>query len=91
MSCHQNHDNPNNKFKNKNLVVVNGVSTQFSGGIRHKFNNKCNRGKVNKSCSIIYRCFICNSIEHKIYNYAHKDAAQALFREKSHYAKIWIL
>jgi hypothetical protein len=39
-------------------------------------NNKGGHKEVNKSSSIIYHCFICNSIEHKIYDYLYKDAAQ---------------
>jgi len=48
VSCHQNPNNPNNKFKNKKPIVVNGVSSQFSGEIKHKSGNKCSRGKANK-------------------------------------------
>jgi hypothetical protein len=45
-------------------------------------NNKGGHREVNKSSSIIYHCFICNSIEHKIYDYLYKDVAQAMFKEK---------
>jgi hypothetical protein len=61
---------------------VNGVSTQF-GGIKTKSSNKGAREKVNKSSSIIYRYFICNSIEQKNYDYLYKDASQAVFNEKA--------
>jgi hypothetical protein len=40
---------------------MNGVLAQL-GGTRNKSNNKGGRGEANKSGSIIYRCFICNSI-----------------------------
>ncbi len=43
----------------------------------------CHRGETNKCGSIIYHCFICNSIQHKIYDYFHKDIAQAMFKEKA--------
>ncbi len=46
-------------------------------------NNKGGHEEPNKSSSIIYRCFICNSIEHKIYGYLYKDAIQAMFKEKA--------
>ncbi len=38
---------------------------------------------MNKYGSIIYCYFIYNFVEHKIYDYPHKDAAQAMFREKA--------
>ncbi len=37
---------------------------------------------MNKFGFVIYRCFICNFIEHKIYNYFDKDAAQVMFMKK---------
>ncbi len=80
--CHQNPNNLNNKLKDTKEVVVNGVSTQF-GGIKTKSSNKGAREKVNKSSSIIYRYFICNSIEQKNYDYLYKDASQAVFNEKA--------
>jgi hypothetical protein len=65
-------DNMNNKFKDKKEVAVNGVLVQPADrGI--KSNNKRGDKKTNKSSSFIYRCFICNSIEHKIYDYTYKD------------------
>ncbi len=50
--------------------------------VQKLFGNKRGRGEANKFSSIIYHCFICNSIKHKIYDYPCKDAAQAMFREK---------
>ncbi len=38
---------------------------------------------MNKPNSIIYCCFICNFVEHKIDDYLHKDATQAMLREKA--------
>ncbi len=61
---------------------MNGVLAQTSGGIRNKSDNKGGHEKANKFGSIIYCCFICNSIEHKIYNCPHKDVAQVMFRKK---------
>jgi hypothetical protein len=81
--CHSNSNNPNNKLKDKKEVAMNGVSAQIDGGTRNKSNNKGGRIEGNKSRSIIYRCFICNSIEHKIYNCFHKDTTQAKFKEKA--------
>jgi hypothetical protein len=68
------HHCPNNKLKDKKEVVVNGILTQTSGGIINKSGNKRGCGEANKFDSIIYQCFIYNSIEHKIYNCPHKDA-----------------
>jgi hypothetical protein len=65
----------------KKKVAVNGTSTQL-GGTKTKFGNKRGRGEANKSSSIIYHYFICDSIKHKIYDYLYKDAAQAMFKEK---------
>ncbi len=70
--CHWNPNSPNKKIKNKKEVVVNGVSAQ-PGNIINKFDNKGGHGKVTKSGSIIYHCFISNSVEHNIYDYPHKD------------------
>jgi hypothetical protein len=36
---------------------------------------------VNKFGCIIYWCFICNFVEHKIYDCPHKDAVQAMLME----------
>lgn len=62
---------------------MNGVSAQIGGSSRNKFGNKRGCGKINKYGSIIYCCFICNCVEHKIYDYPHKDVIQAMFREKA--------
>jgi hypothetical protein len=62
---------------------VNGVSAQIGRGTSNKSGNKRGRKKTNKSSSIIYYCFICNSVKHKIYNYPHKDMAHAMFKEKA--------
>ncbi len=75
-------DNLNNKLKDKKEVAMNGVLAQINGGTRNKFGNKGGQGNANKFGSIVYCCFICNFIEHKIYNYPHKDVAQAMFKEK---------
>ncbi len=62
---------------------MNGVLAQIGGGIRNKYGNKRGRGEANKSSSIIYHCFICNFVEHKIYDYFHKNAIQVMLREKA--------
>jgi hypothetical protein len=51
--CQWSLDNPNNKFKNKEVVVT-GISAQSGGGIGNKSGNKGGHGKTNKSSSIIY-------------------------------------
>jgi hypothetical protein len=79
---HWNLDNPNNKLKDKKNIVVNGILAQH-GGIGNKSSNKGSHREVNKSSSIIYRYFIYNSIEHKIYDFPHKDVIQAMLREKA--------
>jgi hypothetical protein len=61
---------------------MNGVLAQTNGGTRNRSNNKGGHEKANKFGSIIYCCFICNSIKHKIYNYPHKDIAQAMSMKK---------
>jgi len=55
---HWNPYNSNNKLKDKE-VVVNGISAQHVG-TRIMSSKKGSHGKVNKSSSIIYHCFICN-------------------------------
>ncbi len=45
---------------------MNGVATQTNGGTRNKYDNKRGCGEANKFGSIIYRCFICNFIEHNL-------------------------
>ncbi len=72
----------NNKLKDKNEVTTNGILAQTNGGIENKSDNKKGWGKKNKFGSIIYQCFIYNSIEHKIYNCFHKDGAQTMFAKK---------
>ncbi len=62
---------------------MNGISTQTNGGAGNDFSNKRGRKKTNKFDSIIYHCFICNSIKHQIYEYPHKDIAQTKFKEKA--------
>ncbi len=62
---------------------MNGILTQTGGGIGKKSDNKRGRGEANKSSSIIYHCFIYNSIEHKIYNYPDNDTIQMMFKEKT--------
>lgn len=61
---------------------MNGISAQTGGGTRNKCNNKGGCEEANKFGSIIYYCFTCNSFEHKMYDYSHKDAVQLMFREK---------
>lgn len=61
---------------------MNKVSTQL-GSIGNKIANKRGCGEANKFDSIIYHCFIYGLVEHKTYDYLHKDAAQAMFREKT--------
>jgi hypothetical protein len=79
--CHFN--NPNNKFEDKKEVVMNGISTQIGGGTRNKSCSKGGHKEVNKFGFIIYHCFIFNFIEHKIYNYLHKDTIHIMDREKA--------
>jgi hypothetical protein len=67
--------------KKKKEVTMNGILAQPSG-TWNKFDNKGGHRKANKSSSIIYYCFICNFIEHKIYDYLHKDITQVMFKEK---------
>jgi len=62
---------------------VNGVTAQIGRGASNKFGNKRGHKKTNKSSSIIYYCFIYNYVEHKIYNYPHKDVAHIMFKEKA--------
>jgi hypothetical protein len=78
---HWNPKNPNNKFKDKKKVVVNGVSTQ-PGEIGNKYGNNKVCGEANESGSIIYSYFIYNFVKHKIYHYLYKDAAQVMFKKK---------
>jgi hypothetical protein len=64
--CHQNPNNPNNKLKDKNEVVVNGVLAQ-PGDIGNKYGNKGDHKEVNKFGSIIYHYFIYNFVIHNTY------------------------
>jgi hypothetical protein len=80
---HWSQDNSNNKLKDTNEVAINGILAQINGGTRNKFGNKGGRREAIKSNSIVYRCFICNSVEHKIYHHLHKDIIQVMFKEKA--------
>ncbi len=80
--CHYNPNNPNNKLKDKNEVVVNGVLTQLGTRARNKFNNKGGHGDANKSSSIIYCYFIYNFVKHQIYDSLHNDIFHTMFKEK---------
>ncbi len=44
--------------------------------------NNYNRNQSNKSGPITYQCFICNSLEHKIFDYPHCRATQDMFKDK---------
>ncbi len=50
-----------------------GILAQIRGGMGNQSNNKGGCKETNKSSSILYHCFICNFVEHKIYDYPHKD------------------
>ncbi len=60
---------------------MNGVLAKPCGSIGNKSSSKVGHGKANKYNSIIYYCYICKFVEHKIYDYFHKDATQAMFRK----------
>jgi hypothetical protein len=52
---------------------MNGILAQTGDGTRNKCNKKGGCEEANKYSYIIYCCFICNSFEHKMYDYPHKD------------------
>ncbi len=62
---------------------MDGVLAQTNGGTRNKSDNKGGCREANKYGSIIYHYFICNFIEHKIYDYPRRDVIQAMFKEKA--------
>ncbi len=62
---------------------MNGVSTLIGGCIINKSGTKGGHGEANKSNSIIYWCIIYNYIEHKIYDYLHKDVIHVMFTKKA--------
>jgi hypothetical protein len=80
--CHRNPNNLNNKLKDKKEITMNGVLAQTSDGTWNTSNNKRGFREVNAYGSIIYSCFICYYVEHKTYNYLHKDVVQVMFGEK---------
>ncbi len=67
---------------------MNGILVHITGGTRNKYGNKGSWGKVNKSGSTIYQCFVYNLVEHKIYNYPLKDVIQEMFKEKVMIVKV---
>lgn len=40
------------------------------------------QNQINKGGPMIYKCFICNSLKHQIYNYPHHKAIQDIFKDK---------
>ncbi len=44
--------------------------------------NNYNQNQSNKSGPIAYRCFICNSLEHKIFDYPRCQTTQNMFKDK---------
>jgi hypothetical protein len=79
--CYWNLENPNNKLKEEKKVLVNEVSPQVgrrTGGNHGKQRNQ------NQGTSLVYCYFICNSLEHNIYDYPHKPVAQKLLQYNSY-------
>jgi len=64
---------------------MNGVSAESNIIFGNNSGNKGNQGNGNKSNSIIHWCFIYNSMDHKIYDYPHKETTHVMFRGKTSY------
>ncbi len=67
------------QFEGQFFFSVNEVSFQTWRGMS---GNHGKQGNQNQGSSPIYRCFICNSLEHKIYDCPHKLVAQEMFQNK---------
>jgi len=57
-------------------------SPNITGESKTLLVNNYNRNQSNKSDPIAYWCFICNSLEHKIFDYPHCQATQDMFKDK---------
>jgi hypothetical protein len=60
-------------LKDKKEVLVNEVLLQVGRGMGGNHGKQRNQNQGNY---LVYCCFICNSLKHKIYNYPHKATAQ---------------
>jgi hypothetical protein len=74
--CHWNPKNLDKKLKNKKKVLVNEVSLHAGKGTSE---NHRKQGNQNQGSFLVYHCFICNSLEHKINDCPHNLAAQEMF------------
>lgn len=50
--------------------------------IKSSYGQQQNQNQGNKVGPIACQCFICNSFEHKIYDYPHRQVAQNMFKDK---------
>ncbi len=80
--CHWNLQNPNNKLKEKE-VLVKKMSTQSNRGIESQYSKQGNQNQGGNTSPTIYWCFICNLVEHKIYDCPHKSGAKRCSRTRS--------
>ncbi len=64
---------------------MNDVSPQVGRATSGSHDKQTNQ---NQRSSPIYHYFICNSLEHKIYDCPHKLAAQEMFQDKVSHAEL---
>lgn len=72
--CFFNLENPLNLLKDRLIVVVNKVATQYNKGLPVSNNFRLNDKPL--------LCYICGRTEHKAYFCPHKDEAHVMFRNR---------
>jgi hypothetical protein len=61
---------------------VNEVFAQQNKNIENSYGQQQNQNQGNKIGPIVYHSFICNSLEHKIYDYPHCQVVQSMLRDE---------
>jgi hypothetical protein len=70
------------RLKEKKEVFVNEVFAQQNKSTRNSYGQQQIQNQSNKVGPIVYQCFICNSLEHKIYDYPHHQVTQNMLKDK---------
>jgi hypothetical protein len=80
--CQWNLNNLNNKLTKVKRFWLMKSSPNITGESKNLLVNNYNQNQSNKSGPIAYWCFICNFLEHKIFDYPHCQATQDMFKDK---------
>ncbi len=63
---------------------MNEVLAQQNKSTGSSYGQQQNQNQGNKVGPIVYQCFICNSFEHKICDYPHRQVAQHVEGQGNH-------